>query len=109
MLKSMMMPLMMFLAVGASSCGSIQRKIICNDIREHEIKPHQMCDISFSKNRCRCREFDFNSWTELSEPVNYPIEQCEGIGGFFLEDIALDVRPQIRALHTIKGNLCPQR
>ena len=105
MIKSMTMLLMIFSV--AISCRSLDRQIICGQIKKHEIKPHQLCDISFSKNRCRCREFDFNKWKELSEPTNYPLSYCEGIAGFFIDpDIALDIRPQVRALNNLKGNLC---
>lgn len=104
MIKTMMMLSMIFLV---GSCRSVNTRLVCNQLRKHEIKPLQMCDISFKKNRCRCRDFDFNNWKELSEPVNYPIEHCEGVAGFFVDpDIGVEVRPNIRALANLKENLC---
>lgn len=89
-----------------TSCRSFERQVICQQIAEHQIKPVQLCDISFQFNRCRCRNFDFNSWTALDKPVDHPLEYCEGIAGFPLETIASDIRPNVKALYTLKGNLC---
>lgn len=105
MAKSTITLLTMFLVL--VSCQSVNTKLVCAQLKKHEIKPHQLCDISFKFNRCRCREFDFNTWKELADPVNYPVEHCEGIAGFYIDpDIAEDIRPQVRALSNLKGNLC---
>lgn len=105
MLKNMIAALMIF---SISSCRSFERQLICGQIQEHQIKPHELCDISFQFNRCRCREFDFNTWEALSEPENRPLEYCEGIAGFHVKDIATDIRPNVKALDEIKNNLCGQ-
>jgi hypothetical protein len=33
----------------------------------------------------------------LDDPVNFPLEKCEGIAGFFLDDISTEVIPKIKA------------
>ncbi len=89
-----------------SACQSFERRAICKQISAHQIKPHQACDVSFKHNRCRCREFDFNNWKALGPSTDYDILHCEGISGFYLDDIANDIRPNVKALANIKGNLC---
>lgn len=71
-----------------------------------QIKPRLMCDISFQFNRCRCRCYDLEKLKE-TEPEkcgidsenkkwNEEIEFCEGISGFYLEDIATHIIPKIK-------------
>lgn len=118
MLRLIMM-LLMTLCLSAK-CTSVNTRIVCAQIASHQIVPVMSCDISFKYDRCRCRCFDFNSWEALElnkcpefpgkivskAAIDYPIETCEGVVGFFLEDAALKIRPEIKALHAIKGNLC---
>jgi hypothetical protein len=89
-----------------ASCRSVQTQMVCNELRNQQIKPVEMCDISFKFNRCRCRMFDINSWNALSEAVDHPLNYCDGIAGFRLEDIATEIRPKIKAMYRLKGNLC---
>ncbi len=111
---------MTLLTISLVSCRSVETKLVCAQIARHQIKPVQLCDVSFKYNRCRCRCFNFNSWDALpadkcsefnglisaGNAVDFPIEHCEGVAGFFLEDAALNVRPNIKALDKIKNNLC---
>lgn len=62
----------------------------------HSIKSQILCDISFEKNRCRCRLYDLEKMEALEEPINHPLIHCEGVSGFFLEDIAKDIKPDIK-------------
>lgn len=115
-----------------SGCQSPNTRIVCAQIKEHEIKPIKSCDVSFKFNRCRCRCFNMNAWKEeplkscpefsevqesevrkvkkksgeLYEAVNYPVDHCEGISGFYLDKIATEVRPNVKALDALKENLC---
>jgi len=43
---------------------------------------------------------------ESYQAKDFPIEYCEGVAGPFLEDIAVNVRPNIKALHEVKNKLC---
>jgi hypothetical protein len=124
--------LLMILCLSNSSCSIIQTKITCEQIALHQISLHRSCDISFDYDRCRCRCFDFNKWVDAPfksckefqdvdpseirtvkrddgsryEAANFPKEYCNGVSGFFLEDIATDIRPNVKALYQIKENLC---
>lgn len=103
MLKIITALLMMFLI---NSCNSVQTRAVCRELRKNEILPVEMCDMSFKFKRCRCRNFDVNAWKELSEPIDHPLEHCDGIAGFRLEEIALEMRPKIKAMYRLKENLC---
>lgn len=98
---------------------SCKQKIICEQVKGAQIKPIIMKDISFQFNRCRLRCFDFNKWAELpmnkcegfaqlteEKSINLPLEVCDELVGFDLEDIALEVKPKIKKLSTIKSDLC---
>lgn len=80
--------------------------MICSELKKQEIKPLELCDISFKFNRCRCRSYDLNTHRELSEAVNHPIEYCDKIAGFAVEDFAVEIGPKIKAMSRLKGNLC---
>lgn len=56
----------------------------------------RMCDISFQFDRCRCRDYDVDRLRAVSEAVNYPIEECEGVTGFFIDDVAKDILPKVK-------------
>lgn len=43
----------------------------------------------------------------VNEVINMPIEKCDNVAGFMLEDIALDIKPKILKLGAIKQDQCP--
>jgi len=98
--------------------SSCKTKIICPQVKANFIKPIPICDISLQFNRCRCRCFNPNTWSEIkdsfcswhhNEPFkkgDYPIDYCEGIAGFYIEDIALEVKPKVKNLARIKSDYC---
>jgi hypothetical protein len=108
---SMMLLWMIFL----SSCKT---KIICAQINSAKIKPVMIYDVSFQFNRCRGRCLDVNKWEtvplnqcsgtqeDLGDSVNFPLESCEGIAGFPFDDIANNIRPNIKKLDAIKEDYC---
>jgi hypothetical protein len=98
----------LLLTISLVSCRSIERQMICKELKNQEIKPVTLCDISFQFNRCRCRTFNFNKWQALDAPVNLPIEACEGMAGFKLEEIATEISPKIKAMGRLKDNLCDE-
>lgn len=70
-----------------------------------KVQPRQSCDISFQFNRCRCRCLYLKNDLQTVDPKkcgldwaenvkDFPIEHCEGIAGFFVEDIAKHIRPE---------------
>ena len=61
------------------------------------IKDVVMCDVSFTKDRCRCRVVNLNTLEAISEAVNYDITHCEEIAGFYLNDIAQEIKPKVKA------------
>jgi hypothetical protein len=117
-----------------SGCNTIERKLLCQQIKDYTIKPIPMCDVSFQFARCRCRCFDYNNWEALPlnkcerfqeerpslisemdqetkkrnqvEVVDFNIGYCDGIGGFFAADAAQEVRPNIKALADVKKDYC---
>jgi hypothetical protein len=98
--------------------GSCKTKIICPQVRANFIKPIPLCDISMQFNRCRCRCFSPSNWSEADDKLcswrypepfrkgDYPIDYCEGMAGFFLEDIALEVKPKVKNLARINSDYC---
>lgn len=71
--------------------------IFSSSCKSPVIRDVEMCDISFSFNRCRCRMVDLNTLKSKSEPINYDLEYCEGFAGFRLEDIAEEIVPKVKA------------
>jgi hypothetical protein len=102
-MRTIMIALLM---IFSASCQTVSQKLVCSQLRKHEIPTVKMCDISFKFNRCRCRDFDLNSWNPTGKAENLPIEACEGVVGFYLEEAAVKIRPNVKALHRLKGNLC---
>jgi hypothetical protein len=106
MKKSIMLLLMIFL----SSCRTA---IICQQVESSKIPFVKLYDVSFKYDRCGVRCFDLNTWAtvplekcgeNLSESL--PLESCEGIAGFSLSDMAIEIRPKIKKLNQIKIDAC---
>lgn len=110
MKNSIILLLMIFLT--AASCK--QAKVVCKQIRKTDIKALPLCDISFQFNRCTCSCYDLETNTNVNdkycgegfESKAYPLETCEGLAGFFVEDWAKEVIPKIKKLNTIKKDYC---
>ena len=94
--------------------GSCRTKIICTEVRTATIEALPLCDISFKFNRCRCRCFNLNNFSNVDDVAcgegfksgNYDLEYCEGISGFYIEDWALEVKPKVKKLDRIKRDNC---
>ena len=103
-----------------TSCKN--QKLICKEIDNAKVNPVIMYDVSFVFNRCRARCFDVNEWKTLpisncprliddtedltAESVNYEIEKCEGVAGFAIEDIAREIRPNVKRLSDLNKDVC---
>lgn len=82
------------------------------------MRPLASCDISLQFNRCRCRCLNPNTWESLNLKdckeyeelaglaVNLPIIECDGLVGFFVDDIATEIKPKVNALNGIKRDYC---
>ena len=97
--------------------SSCRTKLICSEVRSATIKPLPLCDISFQFNECYCRCFDLNNFKEVNENKctwkygdfkegSYPLETCEGLSGFYVNDWAVEVKPKIKKLSRIKYDNC---
>lgn len=102
---------------------SCKTKIICGQINSARIVPVMLYDVSFQFNRCRGRCFDVNEWKTLpinrcigeldsqyipviDNAINYPLEYCDGVAGFSLDDMSENIRPKVKELNAIKGDYC---
>lgn len=131
-MKTIKLIMILLWMIFLTSCKS---QIVCSQIKEAEIVPTPMCDISFQFNRCRCRCFDLNRWDSLplrycpdmrvelgfvdysdsfakekkfssTEAVNLPLNACEGLVGFNYKHIASNIRPKVKQLNIIKEDNC---
>lgn len=69
-----------------------------------QIRPQVACDISFQFDRCRCRCLDIVKIKSLdpslcdlnwdSKTKDFDIETCEGITGFYIDDIIKYIKPE---------------
>jgi len=93
---------------------SCRGALICKEIKSTVIKPLVNCDISLEFKRCRCRCFNLNNFTKLDDKLcgedfesgNYPIETCNNVAGFILDDWTTEIKPKIKKLDRIKRDNC---
>lgn len=112
-MRKIVLIMMMLWTTFLTSCRTA---IVCEDIERAEMVPLNYCDISFKFNeaRCRCRCLDPNTYTTLPDlscgedyqSGNFELEACQGIAGFSLDDVALEVKPNISRLNKIKEHYC---
>ena len=81
--------MMMLLILLLSSCASIPNQ--------------RWCDISFIDDpvrnmvpRCRCRWVSNRTLKALTDPVSYPLEECEGIIGINIGKLNSEVIPNVK-------------
>ncbi len=75
--------------------------IFLNSCKAPSIKPRPLCDVSIIFDRCRCRCYDLMQIKEVDDALcgedfvsgNGPAHECEGLGGFDLDDIAENINP----------------
>lgn len=85
----------------------------CFDFNQWAIRPLNDCkDLSDDLNK------GFGTFTAdvettldgekiVTEGVDYPLNRCEGVGGFTAKDLATEVGPKIKKLNNIKDQFCP--
>jgi hypothetical protein len=102
------------------SCNTINQALVCKQIKKHAIPLSPKCSPSWKFDRCRCRCFDYNKWETVDlnkcerfsgfssgeTEYDFELDYCEGVDGSFLADEAVNIRPNVKALHALKGNLC---
>tara|TARA_R110002020_G_scaffold50233_5_gene142143 strand:- start:766 stop:1071 length:306 start_codon:yes stop_codon:yes gene_type:complete len=96
------------------SCTSVNTNLVCSQLRKSDIKAMPWYDVSFKKNRCRVRCFDIDSYKRVSDGMcgddfrsgNYPLEKCEGVGGYKDKSWAREAKPKIKKRRNLFGNLC---
>lgn len=102
----------------SSKCTRTDVRVTCAQIASARVDNLPLCDLSFEKNRCRCRCFNLTDYQIVDEKKckwpdgsnfqakDYDIYTCEGIGGFFVEEWASEVKPKLKKLRNLYGNLC---
>ena len=90
----------------ASSCRSVERALICNEVDKYQVKPTETCIISVSRDTCYCADFDVNSWSTTSDLRRNPLEYCEGIQGIKSEFAIGEIRPKFIALQRLRESSC---
>ena len=119
MVAKILTMLLMILTLESCKTG-VDQRLACNEIKRYQIKPLLKCTPSWTKNRCRCRCFDWNNWATLrlnqckefqdyqgtETALNFELKRCEGVDGSFLGDEADFMRPNVQALAETRDNLC---
>lgn len=119
-------------AIFLTSC--VGQKIICHEIKTSEVRALMFYSPSWKFNKCYGYCFNANKWETLplnsclgadlipegevlqgvspidkktaAEVIEYPLEYCDSIGGFKLDDLAKEVRPKIKKLNILKEDNC---
>ena len=98
----------------ATSCRGVRKRIACGQIRSAQTDSKVKCDISFRFNRCKCSCFNLTEYATVDdkecgddfESGRFPLEACEGMMGFHINDWADEFRPKIKKLNSSFKNYC---
>lgn len=93
---------------------SCKTKIVCKQIKKNQINPVVIHTLKLQFNSCKAQCFDLNNWKTVEDfhcgedfsSGNYPIEECNEIQGFYVEDMANELRPKIKDLARIRQDYC---
>lgn len=88
----------------ASSCNTVVRKAMCKEITKYQV---DMVDsYVYRKGRCYSAPFNVNSWQDLQDYVEVPLENCDGIQGVKVTFGISEIKPKFTALQRIRENAC---
>jgi len=70
--------------------------------------------VKVKYNSCKVQCFDFNNWKTVPdincgedfESGNYPLEYCDEVQGFNVNDMANELRPKIKDLARVRQDYC---
>jgi hypothetical protein len=93
---------------------SCKTKIVCKQIKKNQIDYVVIHTVKMKYNSCKVQCFDLNNWKTVSdnycgdnfESGNYPLEECDQVQGFFVNDMATEIRPKIKDLARVRRDYC---
>lgn len=90
-----------------SSCRSFERKLICDEVTQYQVKETEVCIVSIRFNSCLCADkFDLNSWSTINDFRQEPLDYCDGIMGVQKEFALKEVEPKFVALQRLRESSC---
>lgn len=93
-----------------SSCRSVERTLVCNEVKKYQIDPTEACIVSIKFDACLCTSnFDVNSWSAETEFRKEPLEYCEGIMGVKRDFALAEIQPKFVALQRLRESSCNPR
>ena len=87
-------------------CRSVEKALICKFVDDNKIGVQQICEYSHTFSQCRCKQIDFDSFQELTRMETFPIEYCDGLAGFKVQEWGEEIGPKLRALSRMKEERC---
>lgn len=94
--------------------ASCKTKIVCKQIKKNLIDHIVIHTVKIKFNSCKVQCFDLNNWKTVGDKFcgddfkggNYPLNECDEVQGFYVEDMATEVRPKIKDLARIREDYC---
>ena len=93
---------------------SCKTKIVCKQIKKNQIDYVVIHNVKIKYKHCKVQCFDLNNWKTVDdvqcgenfEGGNYPLDYCEGVMGFYVDDMAKEIRPKVKDLARIRQDYC---
>lgn len=101
--------LLLLMIYVASSCRSVERQLICNEVEKYQIAPTESCITSIKFESCLCAPFDVNTWSITGDYEKKPLEYCDGIEGVKVEFGVQEIQPKFIALQRLREESCRKR
>jgi hypothetical protein len=93
-----------------SSCRSFERELICKEVAKYQVNENEVCVVSIKFNACLCADkFDINSWSQITDFRQEPLEYCDGIMGVQKEFALKEIQPKFKALQRLRESSCQPR
>jgi len=87
-------------------------RVRCFDANKWTTLPISSCPVlsayasDYAESVVNFNELDLDTKKINFDAVNLPLEQCEGVAGFSLEDHAKEIGPKVKELNQIKVDNC---
>lgn len=93
---------------------SCKDKFICKQLDLNQFNYLVIRTVKLQYDNCKIQCFDLNNWRTVDDSNcgenfksgNYPLDYCNEVQGFSIEDMANEVRPKIKNLAQMRKDYC---
>lgn len=98
--------IIVLLMIWLAGCNSVTRALVCQDVEKYSLGIHEMCSYSRVFNKCKCKQIDLDTYSDITKFSDYPLEHCDDLLGIKADTWGKEIGPNLKSLSRIKEERC---